>query len=83
MKSKIRTSLNITAVTISVMSVILLASLGTSLISTGEEIFEKSTMHLWITGKPVDLQTRFTNPGEARINNFPGGPKQGVKNDPT
>jgi len=69
MNNKIRTLLNITAVAISVMSVILLASLGNGLISTGEEVFQKSSMHLWITGKPVDIQTRYSNPGEAKISN--------------
>ena len=69
MNNKIRTLLNITAVVISVMSVILLASLGSGLVSTGEEVFQKSSMHLWITGKPVDIQTRYSNPGEAKINN--------------
>ncbi|MDF1557469.1 MAG: ABC transporter permease [ANME-2 cluster archaeon] len=69
MKNRVRTTLNIAAVTIAVLSVILLASLGSGLVSTGEQVFQKSNMHLWITGKPIDLQTRYANPGEAKLNN--------------
>jgi putative ABC transport system permease protein len=69
MKNRIRTALNITAVTIAVLAVILLVSLGSGLVSTGEQVFQKSNMHLWITGKPVDLQSLYSNPGEVKLNN--------------
>ncbi|MCL7415731.1 MAG: hypothetical protein M8349_06695 [ANME-2 cluster archaeon] len=36
-KNRVRTTLNIAAVTIAVLSVILLASLGSGLVSTGEQ----------------------------------------------
>jgi putative ABC transport system permease protein len=69
MKNRVRTSLNIAAVTIAVLSVILLASLGSGLVTTGESAFKESLMHLWITGQPVDLRASYANAGAAKINN--------------
>ncbi len=69
MKNRVRTSLNIAAVTIAVLSVILLASLGSGLVTTGESAFKESLMHLWITGQPVDLRASYASAGAAKINN--------------
>lgn len=69
MKNRVRTSLNIAAVTVAVLSVILLASLGSGLVATGESAFKESLMHLWITGQPVDLRASYSNVGAAKINN--------------
>jgi putative ABC transport system permease protein len=68
-RNSVRTALNIAAVSIAVLFMVLLASMGSGLIATGEQAFQRSNMHLWITGKPVDLQTKYTNPGETKINN--------------
>ena len=67
-KNRVRTILNIAAVTIAVLSVILLASLGSGLVTTGENAFKESLMHVWITGQPVDLRASYANVGAAKIN---------------
>ncbi len=66
-RNKLRTSLTMLGVALAVISIILLASIGNGLLTTGGKILEQSTVHLWITGKPSDLQSQYMGTGESRI----------------
>lgn len=66
-RNKLRTSLTIFGVALAVLSIILLASIGNGLITTGDKLLEQSTINLWITGKPSDLQSQYMGTGESKI----------------
>jgi putative ABC transport system permease protein len=66
-RNKLRTLLNIIGVTLAIISLVILISLGSGLLDTGEQVLEDSTMHLWIKGRPVDLKTQYIQSSQAMI----------------
>ena len=62
-----RSALSITGVAIAVISVVVIASLGNGLLTTGEERFDQSTMHLWMSGKSVEISSQYLGIKEAGI----------------
>ena len=66
-RNKLRTLLNIIGVTLAIVSLIILTSLGSGLLDTGEQVLKDSSMHLWMKGRPVDLKTQYIQSSEARI----------------
>lgn len=66
-RNKLRTSLTMLGVALAVISIILLASIGNGLLSTGDRLLEQSTINLWITGKSSDLQSQYMGTGESKI----------------
>ncbi len=66
-RNKIRTILTILGVAFAVISIILLASIGNGLLTTGGKILEQSSIHLWITGRSSDLQSQYMGTRESRI----------------
>lgn len=66
-RNKLRTGLTMLGVTLAVLSIILLASIGNGLITTGDRLLEQSTINLWITGKPSDLQSQYMGNSESMI----------------
>lgn len=71
-RNKLRTSLTMLGVALAVISIILLASIGNGLLTTGGKILDQSTIHLWITGKSSDLQSQYMGAGEPRITDAHG-----------
>ena len=65
--NRFRSALSITGVAIAVISVVVIASLGNGLLTTGEERFDQSTMHLWISGKSVEISSQYLGIKEAGI----------------
>ena len=65
--NKFRSILSMTGVAIAVISIVVIASLGSGLLAKGERTFKQSTMHLWMTGKSVDLSSQYLGAGEASI----------------
>ena len=66
-RNKLRTLLNIIGVTLAIISLVILTSLGSGLLDTGEQVLKDSSMHLWMKGRPVDLKTQYIQSSEARI----------------
>jgi len=66
-RNKLRTLLNIIGVTLAIISLVILTSLGSGLLDTGEQVLKDSSMHLWIKGRPVDLETQYIQSSQARI----------------
>lgn len=66
-RNRLRTALTIMGVALAVMSIILLASIGNGLLKTGGKILDQSSIHLWITGSPSDLQSQYMGTGESKI----------------
>ncbi|MGB8217130.1 MAG: ABC transporter permease [Candidatus Methanoperedens sp.] len=66
-RNKLRTTLSIMGVALSVISIILLASIGNGLLTTGGKILDQSSIHLWVTGTASDLQSQYMGTGESRI----------------
>lgn len=66
-RNKIRTTLTILGVALAVISIILLASIGNGLLTTGGKILEQSSIHLWVTGTASDLQSEYMGTAESRI----------------
>ena len=66
-RNKLRTLLNIIGVTLAIISLVILTSLGSGLLDTGEQVLKDSSMHLWIKGRPVDLKTQYTQSSQAMI----------------
>lgn len=66
-RNKLRTLLNIIGITLAIISLVILTSLGCGLMDTGEQVLKDSSMHLWITGRPVDLKTQYVQSSQARI----------------
>lgn len=64
---KLRTILTIMGVALSVISIILLASIGNGLLTTGGKILDQSSIHLWVTGTPSDIQSQYMGTGESKI----------------
>ena len=65
--NKVRSILSIAGVAIAVISIVIIASLGSGLLAKGDRTFKQSTMHLWMTGKSVDLSSQYLGAGEASI----------------
>lgn len=65
--NRLRTTLTVAGVALSVISIILLASLGNGLLTAGGKILEQSSIHLWITGATSDLQSQYMGTGESKI----------------
>lgn len=57
--NKLRTILTILGISLAVLSIILIASIGNGLLTTGNKLMDKNTFHLWITGKASDLQSQY------------------------
>lgn len=66
-RNKLRTTLTINGVALAVLSIILLASIGNGLLTTGGKILDQSSIHLWITGASSDLQSQYMGTGESKI----------------
>jgi len=66
-RNKLRTLLNIIGVMLAIISLVILASLGSGLLDTGEQVLKDSSMHLWMKGRPVDLKTQYIQSSQARI----------------
>lgn len=66
-RNKLRTTLTIMGVALSVISIILLASIGNGLLTTGGKILDQSSIHLWVTGTASDLQSQYMGTGESKI----------------
>ena len=66
-RNKLRTLLNIIGVMLAIISLVILTSLGSGLLDTGEQVLKDSSMHLWMKGRPVDLKTQYIQSSEARI----------------
>ncbi len=66
-RNKLRTTLTIMGVALSVISIILLASIGNGLLTTGGKILEQSSINLWVTGTASDLQSQYMGTGESKI----------------
>lgn len=66
-RNKLRTLLNIIGVTLAIISLVIFTSLGCGLLDTGEQVLEDSTMHLWIKGRPVDLNTQYIQSSQTMI----------------
>ncbi len=64
---KLRTILTIIGVALSVISIILLASIGNGLLTTGGKILDQSSIHLWVTGTASDVQSQYMGTGESKI----------------
>ncbi len=79
-RNKLRTGLTMLGVALAVLSIILLASIGNGLLTTGGKILDQSSIHLWITGKPSDLQSQYMGTGESRITDAHGFLKILLKN---
>ena len=67
LRNKLRTSLTITGVALAVLSIILLASIGNGLVTTGNKILDKSSIHIWMSGQAADIQAQYLGSGEAKI----------------
>ena len=67
-RNKLRTLLNIIGVTLAIISLVILTSLGSGLLDTGEQVLKDSSMHLWMKGRPVDLETQYIQSSRAMIN---------------
>lgn len=66
-KKKFRTFLTIMGIALGVISIILLASIGNGLLSTGGKLLEQSTIHLWVTGGATDLSSQYSGSGGSKI----------------
>ncbi len=66
-KNKLRTCLAVMGVAFAVLSIILLASVGNGLLTTGGNILDQSTIHLWVTGSASDIQSQYMGTGESMI----------------
>jgi putative ABC transport system permease protein len=66
-KNKLRTFFTMLGVALGIVSLILLASIGNGLLSTGGKLLEQSTIHLWVTGGAADLQSQYTDSGDSMI----------------
>lgn len=66
-RNKLRTSLTMLGVALAVISIILLASIGNGLLTTGGKILEQSSIHLWVTGTSSDIQSQYMGTAESRI----------------
>src|SRR3972149_3466540 len=67
MRNKLRTILTSMGVALAVLSIILLASIGNGLLTTGDKILEQISIHLWITGASSDLRSQYMGTGESKI----------------
>lgn len=54
--NRARSAFAIVGVAFAVLSVTLLFGVGTGVIETGEELFDKSEQDLWVSGGPIDIQ---------------------------
>lgn len=52
-----RTLMSIVAIALAVLAMILLAGVGTGVVETGEQQFDRADRDLWITGGPIELTT--------------------------
>ncbi|MCX9073939.1 MAG: ABC transporter permease, partial [Candidatus Methanoperedens sp.] len=66
-KNKFRTVLTILGIALAVLSIILLASTGNGLFTTGGRLLEQSSIHLWVTGSPSDIMSQYTGTEESKI----------------
>jgi putative ABC transport system permease protein len=66
-KKKFRTFLTMMGIALGVISIILLASIGNGLLSTGGKLLEQSTIHLWVTGGATDLASQYAGSGDSKI----------------
>ncbi len=66
-KNKIRTILTVLGVALSVVSIVMLASLGNGLLTTGDRLLDQSSIHLWITGQASDVESQYSGTGESKI----------------
>jgi putative ABC transport system permease protein len=66
-KKKLRTFFTMLGVALGIVSLILLASIGNGLLTTGGKLLEQSTMHLWVTGGATDIQSQYAGTGDAKI----------------
>lgn len=66
-KNKLRTCFTILGVALAVLSIILLASIGNGLLTTGGRLLDESTIHLWITGGTADIASQYSGSGESKI----------------
>jgi putative ABC transport system permease protein len=66
-RNKLRTILTSLGVALAVLSIILLASIGNGLLTTGGKTLEQSSIHLWITGASSDLRSQYMGTGESKI----------------
>jgi putative ABC transport system permease protein len=66
-RNKLRTALTILGIAFAVLSIILLASIGNGLITTGGKILDQSNIQMWITGKSSDLQSQYIGTEESKI----------------
>lgn len=53
--NRLRTDLAVLGVAMAILAMVLLASVGTGVIDTGQQKFEQSGRDLWVTGGPVEL----------------------------
>ena len=66
-KKKLRTFFTMLGVALGVVSLILLASIGNGLLTTGGKLLEQSTIHLWVTGGATDIQSQYAGTGDSKI----------------
>lgn len=66
-RKRFRTFLTILGVALGVLSIILLASIGNGLLTSGGKLLEQSTINLWVTGGAADLQSQYSGLGESKI----------------
>ncbi|MFZ3167756.1 MAG: ABC transporter permease [Candidatus Methanoperedens sp.] len=66
-KKKLRTFFTMLGVALGIVSLILLASIGNGLLSTGGKLLEQSTIHLWVTGGAADIQSQYAGTGDSKI----------------
>lgn len=66
-RNKLRTILTSLGVALAVLSIVLFASIGNGLLTTGGKTLEQSSIHLWITGASSDLRSQYMGTGESKI----------------
>lgn len=66
-KKKLRTFFTMLGVALGVVSLIMLASIGNGLLTTGGKLLEQSTINLWVTGGATDIQSQYAGTGDSKI----------------